>query len=356
MGQLRCLGLTPSRLLTYACAAVGLYCMIWHQLGGSAGVAYLRRLRRSVEGIGRTADLSLLARGSCVGRHLFATVPRHGLGNKLTWVGTAVVAAMTYDRCLRLISEDAEGFEDWGLIPSALPSSSIEFVAATPAGLPRLALLPDARGPSTFAADVFGGDGYDCRLVSTNCHALSEGVIRDAFFAQAGDLDLGKSWHALRPQRISLPAFDATFTRFLSSFELAPHLARLAEAAIARCRAISSSGFIIGAHYRAGDSCDAQYANATLKRCAPLDHIITEVARAAGAHPGSAIFLASDSAEALTKVQSALPKLSFCSSGSDEGAVDLQLLSRMHLIVGSRYSSFSHVAAKWAGVSLVEAG
>ena len=353
MGQLRCFG---HSLLTYAFAAVGLYCMIWHQLGVPAGVSYLRRLRRSVEGVGRTADHSLLASGPCVGRHLFATVPRHGLGNKLNWVGTAVVAAMTYDRCLRLISEDAEGFEDWGLIPSALPSSSIEFVAATPAGLPRLAILPDARGPSTFTADVFSGDGYDCRLVSTNCHALSEGVIRDAFFAQAGDLDLGKSWHALRPQRISLPAFDAAFTRFLSSFELAPHLNRLAEAAFARCRAISSSGFVIGAHYRGGDSCDAQYANASLKRCAPLDHIITEVARAAAAHPGSAIFLASDSGEALTRVQSALPKLSFCSSGSDEGAVDLQLLSRMHLIVGSRYSSFSHVAAKWAGVSLVEAG
>ena len=344
------------RLLVLSCAAIGLYCLIWHHLFGAAGAALLRRLRRNISRSGGSADLSLFAGGSCAGRYLYATVPRHGLGNKLNWIGTAAVAASTFERCLKLASDDAETFEDWGLVASAVPSRTIEFVATVPAGLPLLALLPNASSPLSPATDVFGGDGYDCRLVSTNCHAISEGVIRDAFFAQAGDLNLGKSWFALRPQRMPLPAFDAAFTRFLSSIELVPHLARVADAALAGCRAVSASGFVIGAHYRAGDSCDARYENASLKRCAPLVHLITELARAAMAHPGSAIFLASDSVEALASIQSALPKLNFCTSGSGEGAVDMRLLSRMHLIVGSRYSSFSHVAAKWGGVSLVEAG
>ena len=238
----------------------------------------MRRLRRNISRSGGSADLSLFAGGSCAGRYLYATVPRHGLGNKLNWIGTAAVAASTFERCLKLASDDAETFEDWGLVASAVPS------------------------------------------------------------------------------RMPLPAFDAAFTRFLSSIELVPHLARVADAALAGCRAVSASGFVIGAHYRAGDSCDARYENASLKRCAPLVHLITELARAAMAHPGSAIFLASDSVEALASIQSALPKLNFCTSGSGEGAVDMRLLSRMHLIVGSRYSSFSHVAAKWGGVSLVEAG
>jgi hypothetical protein len=123
-----------------------------------------------------------------------------------------------------------------------------------------------------------------------------------------------------------------------------------------RVVARSRPGIVIGAHYRAGDSYDAQYENATLRRCAPLVHLITELSRALNAHPGTAVLLASDSPEVPASVQHELPGVNFCTSQRSEAAVDLRLLSRTHLIVGSRYSSFSHVAARWGGVTLVEAG
>ena len=37
-------------------------------------------------------------------------------------------------------------------------------------------------------------------------------------------------------------------------------------------------------------------------------------------------------------------------------AIDLKLLSLTHLIVGSKYSTFSYVAARWGGVAMIESG
>lgn len=356
-----------AHLFLYLLATAGLYCVLLHQPAASAGVAMLRRFRRASLGAvaaeitGPGGD----AASRCAGRRLFATVPHHGLGNKLNWIGTALIAAAFHGRCLSLATTDSEDFGDWGFAPNRLPSSAIAFVGAVPAGLPRLKVFVGDDGGSdrgtaaaaaVSSADVFGGDGYDCRRISTSCHALSEGVMRNAFFEQAGDLDLGKAWFGLRPQQMPLPDFDASFTDFLQSLDLSPHLEAAADAVFARCRASSASGIVIGAHYRAGDSCDKQYANATLRRCAPLVHLVTELGRALKAHPGAAVLLASDGPEVLASVQHAMPTVIFCTSGRSEAAIDLRLLSRTHLIVGSRYSSFSHVAARWAGVTLVEAG
>jgi hypothetical protein len=355
-----------TNLFLYALAAAGLYCALLHQPATPAGVAMLRRLRRASLGAatGAIAGPGGDATLRCAGRRLYATVPHHGLGNKFNWIGTALIAATFHNRCLSLATTDSEDFEDWGFAPTRLPSSAITFVSAVPAGIPRLKVFVEDDGGNdrgTAAADdlstdVFGGDGYDCRRISTNCHALSEGVIRNAFFERAGDLDLGKAWFGLRPQQMPLPAFDASFTGFLQSLDLSPHLEAAADAIFARCRALSLSGVVIGAHYRAGDSCNAQYANATLRRCAPIVHLVTELGRALKAHPGAAVLLASDGPEVLASVQHAMPAVSICTSGRSEAAIDLRLLSRTHLIVGSRYSSFSHVAARWAGITLVEAG
>ena len=46
---------------------------------------------------------------------LFVSIPNHGLGNKLQWLGSAFVLATSSRRCLSVFIPSGEVFEDWGL-------------------------------------------------------------------------------------------------------------------------------------------------------------------------------------------------------------------------------------------------
>jgi hypothetical protein len=311
------------------------------------------------------------APASCNGSLLFAAVPWHGLGNKLVWVTSAMVLAKYHSRCLVLVYNVAHG-EAPGWAALSLEFTPSEF---TPPVLWANALPPGIASSAFDRADdqfqhIVPPDGYNCLAqFSTNCHALVEGALRDSFFDPPGDKVLGKSFLAIRPEGMSLTQYNAAMYTMMAALEPAPALRELVDAALVGCRRLARPGaLLIGAHFRAGDNCNDGNKKNLPGACATVDHVLLHVLRLAGMDmlaglPGGSearavVLLATTDPAAMAAAQHALAPagIPVCSTGSLEAVVDMRALSHADILVGSKYSTFSFVAARWGNLPTIEAG
>ncbi len=300
-------------------------------------------LRTALRSVDNSASAALP--GAC-SRVLYAQIPHHGLGNKLQWLGSSYILSEYTGRCLGLVIPSGEVFEDWGL---TLVQGRTHFtlLPSIPAGI--VTLSPQ---------NVSTADGHWCGKVHTNCHAYAEGEVSSAFLQAAGNISVGSGFFALKPQGMALMDFDARMTKFLQGFEVLPHFRAVVDSVWQQCLRASTTGTVIGVHYRASDNCkDGNKLNMSAGgACAEQSQSITALKRVLGAHPGASVFFASDNVWALAKMTEALPGVRIVTSGSTAAVVDMRLLSMTHLIIGSKFSTFSYSAARWGGVSLIESG
>ena len=276
---------------------------------------------------------------------LYLSVPHHGLGNKLTILGSAYVLSASSSRCLAALFPENAVLEDWGLaMAKALPAFSIV------TSIPEKGVLPLNSG------NVTAADGHNCAKFGTNCHPLAEGAVLDSFLALPFNISMG-GFMALKPSSMTLMEFDEQMTSFLQHLDVSSHYSSVVADVWRRCREASRSGIVIGVHYRRGDSCnDPNKKNLSGGVCSPTSQIITATKRVLRDHSDASVFFATDDLFALSQVREALPGTPVLTSEWTVAAIDLKLLSMAHVIVGSRYSTFSYVAARWGGVALIETG
>jgi hypothetical protein len=317
---------------------LGVIALDWHRWSpylAHVGSVLLRHASRPQKVFATQANCSLF---------LFANIPPHGIGNKLSILGATYVLATSSKRCLAATFPQNEMFEDMGLMTvKELPAFFLN--PNVPADV-----LPLNEG------NVTAADGHDCAKVCTNCHPFAEGAVDDAFLSSPFNISIG-GYMALKPSTMTLMDFDARMTSFLQHLDVASHYSSTVADVWRRCKQESRSGIVIGVHFRRGDSCrDANKMALSDGVCAPISQIITATIRVLHDHEGAAVFFASDDPFAHIAFREALPDIPIVTSEWTIAAIDLKLLSMTHFIVGSKFSTFSYVAARWGGVAMIESG
>jgi hypothetical protein len=141
---------------------------------------------------------------------------------------------------------------------------------------------------------------------------------------------------------------------FYDEFKAKQNLAREAEKTLAAIVAGGGTGRVVGVHIRRGDN-DASI------QVSPLDLFLKRMQREMEQDPDARFFLATDDPGTELAVTDAFPGRvttrgkDFArnrTAGVQDALVDLQVLSKCSLVLGSYWSSFSQTAAEMGGVEL----
>jgi hypothetical protein len=177
---------------------------------------------------------------------------------------------------------------------------------------------------------------------------FSVGAMRLKAAEQRGPYDLFLSGDKIEEYR------DHGAPPFYDEFKAKQNLAREAEKTLAAIVAGGGTGRVVGVHIRRGDN-DASI------QVSPLDLFLKRMQREMEQDPDARFFLATDDPGTELAVTDAFPGRvttrgkDFArnrTAGVQDALVDLQVLSKCSLVLGSYWSSFSQTAAEMGGVEL----